>query len=116
MRKNLRKTVGFGDARIDALAKDCFRAFESISDVTIHVVDLTWNPPFSLLVPHFGGENRLTSPYIVRCDRAVDQSSDTIVTPGGCAWRWLGQGRVEIQEVSGLVVGTKYQLTFVVIG
>lgn len=116
MRRNLRRTVGYGDRRVDALAKDVFRAFESIRDESEHVVSLVWNPPTTLLVPFFGGENRLSPPKSVRCDRAVDVSGDTYVTPGGCAWRWLGSGQVELIDVSGLVVGTKYELVFTVVG
>ncbi len=110
--------MGYGDANIDAMAKDIARALESIRDETLHEVSLVWNPPVKLSFPFFGGEPRLSPPLAVQCIRAVDPSGATFVTPGGCTWRWLGtvSSTAEVIDISGLVAGTRYDLVFSVVG
>ena len=111
MRNNLSNHTGFKDQLLINLVKDVQAGFDAISDETIHKVTIVWNPPVSLLVSYFGGGKRLRSPDYIRCERAVNLTDSTIlVTPGGVAFEWVGNGNVRIDAVSGLTVGDMYEL------
>lgn len=118
MHRNIRRNMGYDDPKVNELSRDAQRALDSVYDITIHKATVVWNPPFNLSVPFFGGDPRLTSPELVECPRARNLTDPTIlVTPGaGCAWEWVGNNNVRIDDVSGLTVGEKYELTFRVTG
>lgn len=117
MRNNLRRTGQYGDTKLNELARDVQRGFDSINDQTTHKITIVWNPPFLLLVPYFGGEPRTKSPDFVDCKRAVNLTDSTIlVTPGSCAFDWVGNGQVSITAAAGLTIGQKYELVFSVVG
>lgn len=114
---NLRRSTGYDDGKVNALARDVEKGFDAILDTSLHKFTIVWNPPHNLQVPLFGGTARLTSPDIVRCERAKNLSDPTIlVTPGGVAWDWVGDNQVRLDAVSGLEPGYKYELTFEAVG
>lgn len=112
----IRRLSGYKDSLVNELARDVSRIFNSVLPLTLHEMVVVWSPPHNVLVPRFGGAKRLSPPKVVRCERAEDVSGDTLVSPGGCSWRWLGDNAVEVEDVSGLVAGTEYKLVFTVIG
>ena len=117
MRSKLQNTNGYGDPKVNSLASDVQRGFDAIVDMSIHKVTAVWAPPMNLLVPFFGGALRLKSPDYVRCDRAKNLTDPTIlVTPGTCAFDWIGNGQVRIDAAAGLTVGDKYELVFTAVG
>ena len=113
MKRRLQNTNGYADPKVNSLARDTQAGFDSIYDRTKHKLTIVWNPPISLLVPYFGGDQRLKSPDYMLCTRAKNLTDSTIlVTPGGVAFDWIGDGQVRIDAVSGLTVGDKYELVF----
>lgn len=115
--EKIRRVQGYQDPFVNELARDVSRVSDSVLPLTLHeMTNFVWNPPHTVFVPFFGGKARLTPPKIVRCDRATDVSGAVDTTPGGCSWRWVGDGSAEVLDVSGLVAGTKYDLVFTVIG
>ena len=117
MKRKIRKSTGFADHLTSQLARDVQRGFDAILDETLHKVTIVWNAPIVLAVPFFGGEPRLSSPALVRCDRAVNlTNSQILVTPGGVAWEWVGRNQVRIDAVDGLAPGSEYDLVFTVVG
>lgn len=117
MKGRLKSTNGYADPKLNDLARDVQRGFDSIYDRTIHKVTIVWNGSFPLLVPYFGGDPRLKSPEFVRCERAKNLTDPTIlVTPGGVAFDWIGNNQVRIDAIHGLTFGEKYELTFEVVG
>lgn len=114
---NFRRTTGYVDPKVNELCRDVERGFDAIVDITVHKVQQVWNPPHNLQIPYFGGAKRLNSPSIVRCDRAKNLTEPTWPTlPGSADWDWIGDGQVRLNEVSGLVNGHRYDLTFMVVG
>ncbi len=117
MRLLIRNVTSFADLQLVDTIKDVQRGFDAIVDMTTHKVTVVWAPPMNLLVPFFGGALRLKSPEYVRCDRAQNLTDPTIlVTPGTCAFEWVGQGQVRIDAAAGLTVGDKYELVFTAVG
>lgn len=117
MRVLPRYTGFFSDVKQNAFAQDIVRAFTSLLDHSTYTVDVVWSPPVPMSVPLFGGVPRAVSPDIVRVARAT-LSADT-TTPvhfGATAWSWLGNNSINLTDVDGLVVGTKYRLVLEVIG
>lgn len=114
---NLRRSTGYDDPKANALARDVQKGFDGILDVTLHKFTIVWNPPHNMQVPFFGGDKRLSSPEIVRCDRARNLTDPLILTtPGGVTWEWVGNNQVRLDEVSGLITGHQYELVFTVGG
>lgn len=114
---NLERTTGYADPRTNALARAVQKGFDGILDLTLHKFTTVWNPPHNVQVPFFGGDPRLTSPELVRCERARNLTDPLILTtPGGVCWEWVGNNQIRIDEVSGLVNGHQYELVFTVIG
>jgi len=117
MHGQARRSTGYNDGKVNALARDVQRSFDAILDTTTHRVVLVWAPPHDLAIPFFGGDKRLSTPQTVRCDRAKDLTEPSwSTTPGGVSWDWRGGGQVHIYEVSGLIEGHNYELTFTVVG
>lgn len=114
---NFRRTTGYDDSKVNELCRDVERGFDAIVDLTVYKMSLVWNPPHNIQIPYFGGAPRLTSPDIVRCERAKNLTNPTWPTiPGGADWDWVGNNQVRVNEVSGLVNGQKYDLVFMVMG
>jgi hypothetical protein len=117
MHGNLRRSTGYEDGKVNALARDVQKGFDAIIDTSLHKFTIVWNPPHNLQVPFFGGDPRLSTPSIVRCDRARNLTEPLfLTTPGGCTWEWVGNNQVRLDEVSGLINGHQYELVFTVVG
>jgi hypothetical protein len=117
MKRTIRRTGSYGDQKVNQLARDTQSGFDAILDQTVHKITAVWNPPLNIALPFFGNIPRQLSPDVVECKRAINLTDSTIrVTPGGCAWEWLGNNQARIDAVSGLTVGSKYELTFVAVG
>lgn len=116
--KKLPRYTDLGDKRLNQQIHDILELFKAIPDYNVYKFTNTkWTAPLSMKVPNFDGSQRLTSPDIVRCQRAV-AVGDTL-TPvhfGSTTWSWAGDGEVSILDVDGLVEGTSYNLVFEVIG
>lgn len=114
---NFRRTSGYDDAKVNALARDVERSFDAILDTTVHKFLIVWNPPHNMQVPLFGGTIRLNSPVDVRCVRARNLTDPLILTaPGSVVWEWIGDNQVRLDEASGLITGHEYELTFEAVG
>lgn len=114
---NLRRSTGYDDPNVNAIARDVQKGFDAILDTTQHKFLVVWNPPHNLQIPFVGGDSRLSSPAIVRCDRARNLTDPLILTaPGGVVWEWVGNNQVRLDAVSGLIAGYQYELTFQVVG
>ena len=107
--------VGLGDQKLIKLFTDILRCLANVLESNTYTAEVVWSVPFVLQVPLSGQIRRLESPAVVRLGRAID--SATPATPvhfGACSWEW-NNGSVKINDVDGLVSGTKYKLTFEVV-
>lgn len=117
MHGSIRRGSGYEDGKVNALARDVQKCFDAILDVSLYKFSIVWNPPHNLQVSFFAGDPRLTSPAIVRCERARNLTDPLMLTtPGGVAWEWVGDNQVRLDAVSGLVVGYLYELVFEAVG
>lgn len=117
MRLRVKKLADYGSPQLNQAVQDVQACLDTVLDSTVHKVTAVWQVPFVLRVPFSGGIDRLTSPAFVACHRAKNLTDGTIlVTPGGVAFDWVGNGQVRIDDVSGLTVGQKYELTFEAVG
>lgn len=106
----------FADTRLNQVLTDIIQNFGNVLDYSVYAVETTWTPPLEMDVP-IGRVPRTSTPSLVRCDRATDPSDP--VTPvifGSTQWRWVGNGKIVIDSVDGLVPAAKYRLTFSVVG
>lgn len=117
MRSRAKRVNDYGSPQLNTLARDVQAGFDSVLDLTVHKATLVWQPPFLLYAPYAEGLDRLSPPDVIRCERAVCVTDPTIlVTPGGCSWQWAGVSQARIDDVGGLTVGSRYDLTFTVLG
>jgi len=108
---------GFLDPNLNSLVRDILLCFSSIPDTDYFTFEVVWVVPFLMSVPTTGNKPRAVSPRLVSCGRAVDVANPTTpVDFGACHWNWVGNNNVSVENVIGLVAGTKYQLTFKVEG
>lgn len=109
---------GLEDPRLVRLLTDMLKNLTNVLDSNLYTFDeVTWQVPFDFYVPTAGNVPRTTSPGVVELKRAIAVGDPT--TPvhfGATAWNWRGGGQVRVTDVDGLVAGTKYQLTFQVVG
>ena len=109
--------VGLGDQKLTKLFTEILRCLANVLESNTYTVEVAWSVPFILQAPMSGQVRRADSPSIVRLGRAVDVASPaTPVHFGATTWEWRGDGSVKITDVDGLVAGTKYRLTFEVVG
>ena len=96
---------------------DLVKALTNLQEITLYYVEVAWSEPMNLLVPFTNGAARKQKPGVVRlADAYLSNDPDAPVAFGATKWRWAGDGSVDILHVQGLALGTKYKLTFEVVG
>lgn len=112
-----RFTSTFLDSRLNSLFRDILLCFQGIPDTNTYKFEVVWVVPFTMSVPTQNNTPRTSSPDVVECKRAIDVANPTTpVLFGACHWNWIGDNSVRIENVDGLIAGTRYQLTFQVSG
>jgi hypothetical protein len=89
--------------------RDLWNAFRGQTPVTTLVREnLVWAPPF--LINHNG------PPAAVLLGRAKIAQQPQFATSGFVQWTYTTQSQISVANVTGLTVGTAYDLAFVIIG
>jgi hypothetical protein len=107
----IRKTTQFAtDAvrlaqQVGEVVRDIAVELEQRPRKQIIVRRVTWEEPFSLDV------GLPSPPAAVAILRALNNDGGSDGKPSGVAWTW-DRGRVRIDDVDGVTVGTDYTLTF----
>lgn len=109
-------TIDIKDTSTRRFLLDLVKSLSNVSECALYSIEVLWYEPINLAVPLRSGA-RKTSPAVVRVARAqLSSNPRTPVNFGATAWEWQGDGTVDILHVDGLTLGTKYKLTFEVVG
>lgn len=95
--------------QVGELARDVRDALLRRPRSTLYEVEAEWEEPFALEV------GLSAPPRAVVLLRAVNNDGGADGKPSGLAWTWDANGRVQVDDVDGVTVGTNYTLTFEVI-
>lgn len=109
--------VDIKDTAVRRWLIDLLKALSNTQEIGVYSVEVPWSIPMTLNVPYRSGGLRKQAPAIVRCaDARLSADPSAPVAYGATNWTWNGDGTVEITMVHGLTLGTRYQLTFEVVG
>jgi hypothetical protein len=110
-------SIDIKDTNVRRFLLELLKALTNVSESALYSVEVAWSEPMNLSVPFRSGGVRKNSPAIVRLANAsLSAAPELPVSYGATKWKWNGDGSVKIIHVEGLTAGTRYQLTFEVVG
>jgi hypothetical protein len=107
-RKNIRPRT-YADPQVTEAMRDVQEAISAIPALSIVTVRDRYTEPYDLFLDGM--------PAAILAVRVVDAATPESPIAHGVAVEWVwGRGRARITHVDGLVPGTKYTITFLIIG